>query len=97
MGVLDFGDLDGMIFVWETESRGGFWMKDTLVPLDIAFFDRNGLRVSSFTMVPCDTDRCPSYQPGVLYLYAVERPAGAFAELDQGAVLDVSELYMESD
>jgi len=94
MGVVEFGDLDGMIFVWDEETRGGFWMKDTLVPLDIAFFNSAGNRVSSFTMVPCDTDRCPSYQPGVFYLYAVERPAGGFSDLDRAAALDVSQLSL---
>ena len=38
MGITDLGGLDGMLFVFEDDSTSGFWMKDTLIGLDIAFF-----------------------------------------------------------
>ena len=36
---------DGMLFVFPSTSTGGFWMKNTLVPLTIVFFDSAGKRV----------------------------------------------------
>jgi hypothetical protein len=42
MGVEDLGSLAGMLFVHESDSEGGFWMKDTIIPLDIAFFAADG-------------------------------------------------------
>lgn len=76
MGVTDLGDLDGMVFVFDRDSSGGFWMKDTLIPLDIAFFDATGGFVDGFTMEPCTTNDCPSYRPSGPYRYALEMAAG---------------------
>lgn len=89
MGVEDLGDLDGMLFVFEQEQQVSFWMKDTLIPLDIAFFGESGDLISVETMVPCVADPCPSYGSDGAALYAVEVPAGAFAGLDGGAVLSI--------
>ena len=51
-------------------------MKDTLLPLDIAFFTAEGAFVDGFTMEPCTTASCPSYQPSGAYRYALEVPSG---------------------
>ena len=37
MQVEGLGDLDGMLFYWRHDASGGFWMKDTLIPLDMIF------------------------------------------------------------
>ncbi len=76
MGVTDLGSLDGMLFVFGSDTTGGFWMKDTLLPLDIAFFAADGSFVDGFVMEPCTTPSCPSYRPSGAYRYAVEMPAG---------------------
>ena len=76
MGVTDFGDVEGMLFEFDIPTLGGFWMKDTLVPLDIAFFDENGDLIQIMTMAPCVTEDCPSYTPKGAYKWALERPAG---------------------
>lgn len=77
----------GMLFVFDGPSRGGFWMRDTLVPLDIGFIDEHGVLTAALTMVPCTTDPCPIYDPGVTYVAALEVPAGWFARagIDIGA------------
>jgi uncharacterized protein len=69
----------GMVFLYPVDTTGGFWMKDTLVPLSIAFVAFNGQVVSTNEMVPCQADPCPVYQPAKPYRYAVELPAGALA------------------
>ena len=82
--------MDGMLFVFPRAESGGFWMKNTLVPLSIVFFDSRGQRVRRLSMTPCRRDPCPIYDPGKSYRFALElrasdtRPAkrlGTLAEL----------------
>ena len=76
MNVDDLLDLDGMLFIFSEDGRRGFWMKNTLLPLDIAFFDVDGGFVDRLLMEPCDTGPCPIYRPGGEYRYALEMVAG---------------------
>ncbi len=66
MGVTDenLSGYDGMLFVFEADSTGGFWMKNTLIPLSIAFADQAGAVVGTADMVPCPagTKTCPDHQ-----------------------------------
>lgn len=74
----------GMLFLFEGPSSGGFWMKDTLVPLSIAFLrsvDGSRFRVVSILeMEPCEADPCPTYDPETTYDAALEVDQGWFAE-----------------
>ena len=63
---------DGMLFVFPEDTAGGFWMKNTLVPLRIVFFDRAGKRVRKLSMTPCRKDPCKIYNPGRRYRFALE-------------------------
>jgi len=63
---------DGMLFVFPEETNGGFWMKNTLVPLTIAFFDAQGKRVRKLSMTPCRQASCPIYSPRRSYRFALE-------------------------
>ena len=91
MGVTNLGGLEGMVFVFPVESGAGFWMKDTLIPLDIVFFSANGIFVDRFTMQPCIEDPCPSYDPIGLYRYAVEAPAGDLGFVTESSILRVTD------
>ena len=66
---------DGMLFVFPGPSSGAFWMKNTLVPLKIVFFDAYGRRVRTMRMTPCTKDPCSVYDPGRPYRFALELPA----------------------
>jgi uncharacterized membrane protein (UPF0127 family) len=66
---------DGMLFVFGYATTGGFWMKNTLVPLRITFFDTRGRRIRTLRMTPCRRDPCRSYDPGRPYRFALELPA----------------------
>lgn len=63
---------DGMLFVFPSDTTGGFWMKNTLVPLRILFFDARGKRVRALRMTPCREDPCRIYEPGRRYRFALE-------------------------
>lgn len=78
-GVTELPAGTGMLFVFDGERRGGFWMRDTLVPLDIAFVGASGEIVSILTMQPCEAADCPIYDPGLAYTSAIEVPAGWLA------------------
>jgi len=61
------GDLNGMLFMFPDEGSSDFWMKDTLIPLDIAFFDSRAVSWTDFEMERCKVPECPSYRPSGLY------------------------------
>lgn len=63
---------DGMLFVFPEDTRGAFWMKNTLVPLAIVFFDSQGRQVRRLRMTPCRRDPCPVYEPRRAYRFALE-------------------------
>jgi uncharacterized protein len=88
MGVEDLGDLDGMLFDLETTRTSSFTMRDTVIALDIAFFDAEGRGRGVLPMVPCDSADCPGYSIGEPARYALEVPAGSM-ELTADSVLEL--------
>jgi uncharacterized membrane protein (UPF0127 family) len=68
----------GMIFVFDEDHAGGFWMKNTLIPLSIAFAAADGTILAILDMEPCEADPCEIYDPGVPYRSALEVNQGAF-------------------
>ncbi|WP_218936554.1 DUF192 domain-containing protein [Bacillus sp. AFS073361] len=69
---------EGMLFVFSGKTYGGFWMKNTLIPLSIAFLDSDGKILKILDMVPCKQDECPTYDPELFYHYAIEVNLGWF-------------------
>ncbi len=69
-------DGTGMLFLFPEEKQRSFWMKNTLIPLDILYFDSEGNMVSLHTMTPCKGDPCPTYGSKGAARYALEVPAG---------------------
>lgn len=66
----------GMLFVFPQDETLAFWMKDTPLPLSIAFFAADGTVLSVQDMQPETTDLHSSPAP---YRYALEAPQGYFA------------------
>jgi hypothetical protein len=75
----------GMLFIYPSmnDPERGFWMHNTLIPLDIAYLDASQRIVSILTMQPCRSEKrsdCPVYPAGVAFQYAVEMNAGYFEQ-----------------
>lgn len=63
---------DGMLFDLRKEVKAPFWMKDTWLPLSVAFLGA-GLRVQAVVdMAPETRGESPKYVPAVPYQYALE-------------------------
>lgn len=80
MGRTDLADGTGMAFLFDRPEAVRFWMKDTLIPLSIAFWDASGTIVAILDMEPCTSEPCPTYGPGVPVIGALEVAAGAFTD-----------------
>jgi uncharacterized membrane protein (UPF0127 family) len=76
MGRTHLGENEGMLFIFEKEDYHGFWMKNTLIPLSIAFIDREGKIVAITDMEPLTLETHPPPQP---ILYALEMKKGWFS------------------
>ncbi len=62
----------GVLFVFEKEDIYGFWMKNTLIPLDAIWMDAQGKVVDIQTMLPCEKDPCKVYIPSGNAQYVLE-------------------------
>src|SRR3954451_2762531 len=69
---------EGMLFVFSGKTYGGFWMKNTLIPLSVAFLDSDGKILKILDMAPCKKEECPTYDPELYYHYAIEVNLGWF-------------------
>lgn len=65
----------GMLFVFQRDTDGGFWMRNTIINLDIAYIKSDGTIVQTFTMAALDER---SYRPRMSYRFALEVNAGVF-------------------
>ena len=71
------GEKNGMLFVFPKADRYSFWMKDTLIPLDMIWIDYARTIVYIAQGVPpCQSDPCPVYTPTGSALYVLEVNAG---------------------
>lgn len=72
----------GMLFVFAQPQPLTFWMKDTLIPLDMLFFDDH-LRLVTIRadVPPCKADPCPTYASTAPARYVLELNAGTAAKL----------------
>lgn len=81
----------GMLFVYFEPHESGFWMKNTLIPLSVAFIDEEQTITQIIDMDPCTEDPCPAYTPDDEYTAALEVNQGAFEEwgIDEGDTVRV--------
>jgi uncharacterized protein len=72
----------GMLFVFGEEAVHSFWMKDTLIPLDMLWLDKDRRIIHIEKDVPpCRADPCPSYGPQKPAAFVLELKGGMAAVL----------------
>ena len=76
MGRLQLPQDEGMLFIFEEENYHSFWMKNTRIPLSIAFIDREGKIVKITDMEPFSLE---SHGPPCPIRYALEMKQGWFS------------------
>jgi uncharacterized protein len=82
MNRTEMADDHGMLFVFETDEPRAFWMKNTKIPLDMIFIDKDRKIVSvKADAPPCVTERCPAYMSNGPVRYVLELNAGQAARL----------------
>jgi uncharacterized membrane protein (UPF0127 family) len=82
MGVTTLPQNRGMAFRWDAPTDATFWMKDTLIPLSIAFVDQDGTVVALREMTPCTADPCTTYGADAPYTMAIEANANWYEDHD---------------
>jgi len=67
----------GMLFVYPNDARHCMWMRNTYVPLSVAFLDEHGRVINTDEMVPrTDTSHCAAGPAR----FVLEMPAGWFLQ-----------------
>lgn len=81
----------GMLFVFPDSQHRLFWMKNTVVELDILYFDENRRLLNIQRAVPCRRDPCPHYPSRGRARYVLEINAGLSERFgfQRGMVLEI--------
>jgi len=80
----------GMLFVYEKKGDYKFWMKNTLIPLDIIWLDSDLKVIHVADAKPCVTEQCELYGPEIESLYILEINSEISGEisLEKGSSLE---------
>ncbi len=81
MGRASLPEDGGMVFLFDRQTSAAFWMKDTLIPLSILFWQGDGRIIDILDMRPCRADPCTVYRASAPYVGAIEMNRGAFERL----------------
>ncbi len=78
----------GMLFVFGDEQTRTFWMKNTLIPLDLVWINAEKEVVGVTQAEPCESDPCPTYSSPEPAKYVLEVNAGFAQEngIKEGSV-----------
>jgi len=72
----------GMLFIFESSQPVAFWMKNTLIPLDILYFNAEKELIEIYADTPpCTADPCPSYPSQHAVKYVLELSAGTATKI----------------
>lgn len=88
----EFSAREGMLFIFDQPGRHAFWMKDTLIFLDMIWLDESYRVVDRRVNVPpCQVDPCPSYEPTQEAWFVLEVQGGLTEQwgLNEGDQLEI--------
>ncbi len=71
----------GMLFPFEPPQPVRFWMKNTLIPLDMVFLRNGVVKAITASVPPCTTESCTTYGPATAINQVIELRGGRAAEL----------------
>lgn len=93
----DFKPDEGMVFAFKEEQFLSFWMRNTLVPLDIAYCDAKGKVVTTYTMKALD--ETSDYSSKAKAKFVIELKAGTIKKLkiDVGDRFEIPETVVAKD
>jgi uncharacterized protein len=63
MNRTELANNQGMLFVFSPPRPVSFWMKNTLIPLDMIFVSNGVVKYIGSQILPCKQDPCPTYGP----------------------------------
>ena len=91
MGIEELDDNQGMIFIWPGAARRCMWMKNTYIPLSVAYMDGSGKIINIYDMVPLSKISVCSDRPA---LYALEVNRGWYKRnnIKVGDILDLDKI-----
>jgi uncharacterized membrane protein (UPF0127 family) len=82
MGMTTLSGYDGMVFAFRADTETPFYMRNTPLPLSIAWFNSQGVFMGSADMAPCaNTGGCPVTKPPGPYRVAIEAQQGVLPEI----------------
>lgn len=86
MGQTGLNGYDAMAFLYQHASTDAFWMKETIIPLAVAYFDGSGhfINAQGMDVCPPEVTDCPTYPPAAPYVTAIEVPKGGLGRLGIG-------------
>ncbi|WP_038363649.1 DUF192 domain-containing protein [Borrelia persica] len=77
MGTKHINENNGMLFIFDREKNLSFWMKNTPVPLEIAYINAAGIIKEIYSLIPFSERRVNSKYK---VKYALEVPKGTFSK-----------------
>ena len=81
MGIKKLDPNYGMIFVFDPPEKIKFWMKNTLIPLDVIFIKNDNIIEILQNVLPCTLDECPLFGPKEKVDFVIELKSGRSKEL----------------
>lgn len=89
----ELSENSGMLFVFDIENTVSFWMKNTTIPLSIAYINKKGVIMEIYDLIPLSTEPKTSKRSSILYALEVNRGYFERNNIDIGDKIEISKVY----